>query len=103
MYLGDLIKDGSWFDTYHSFDDHRRFFWDLAQLYPHNTQIFSIGDSVEGRPLVGMRIFRNQDEHKPAVVFHGTTHAREWISPAVSNQYQAEWLFRSISPHSALR
>ena len=53
-------------------------------MYPQNTQIFSIGDSVEGRPLVGMRICGNKHEYKPAVVFHGTTHAREWISPAVS-------------------
>lgn len=101
--LGDLIKDGSWFDTYHSFDDHRRFFWDLSQLYPHNTQIFSIGESVEGRPLVGMRIFRNQHEHKPAVVFHGTTHAREWISPAVSTTYQPERLSHRFIPIDALR
>ena len=54
-------------------------------MYPENTQIFSIGNSVEGRPLVGMRIFCNKHEYKPAVVFHGTTHAREWISPAVSD------------------
>ena len=84
LVLGDLITDGTWFDTYHSFEDHRRFFQDLAQMYPENAQLFSIGESVEGRPLVGMRIAKDLYEQKPPVVFHGTTHAREWISPAVS-------------------
>lgn len=41
------------------------------------------GDSLNGRPITGIHFWGSSGKGKPAVVFHGTVHAREWISTMV--------------------
>uniref|UniRef100_A0A8H7TQW8 Peptidase M14 domain-containing protein n=1 Tax=Bionectria ochroleuca TaxID=29856 RepID=A0A8H7TQW8_BIOOC len=45
------------------------------------THTFSLGPSVEGRELPGIHLWGEAGKGlKPAIVWHGTAHAREWIS-----------------------
>lgn len=58
---------------------------DVQVTYSTNSEIFEFGDSSEGRPLTGIHIYgRDGPSTKPAIVFHGTIHAREWITTMVN-------------------
>jgi Zinc carboxypeptidase len=55
----------------------------LAATHPANSQLFSIGTSVEGRPIQGIKISTNpaiDDPAKGDVIFVGLHHAREWLA-----------------------
>jgi len=56
-------------------------------------KVYDIGDSIEGRDILAVRISDNPavDEGEPAVFFPGCHHAREWISVEVS-YYIAKYL-----------
>lgn len=76
-----LAPDISYFNTYHSIADHTTFLRDLASSFPGNAEIVSAGKSVEGRDLTGIHIWGSGGKgSKPGVVWHGTVHAREWIT-----------------------
>ncbi|CAH0053882.1 unnamed protein product [Clonostachys solani] len=71
----------SYFDSYHPYDEHIQFLTDLQAAFPNNSDTFSLGPSVEGRELPGIHLWGEAGEGlKPAIVWHGTAHAREWIS-----------------------
>ena len=57
--------------------------WDgLVAAYPGVISREVVGQSVEGRDIYGYTISGAGDAlTKPALVFNGTIHAREWISP----------------------
>lgn len=45
------------------------------------------GTSIQGNPITGIHIYGSSGKGvKPAVLFHGTVHAREWITTLVSQQ-----------------
>ena len=73
-----------WFDSYHSYADHLAFLDDLVTQFPRNARIVSAGQSFEGRDIKGIHIFGSSGAgHKPAIIWHGTVHAREWIATMV--------------------
>jgi hypothetical protein len=76
--------DPSWFDSYHDYKDHIQYFQSLHELFPGNSEIISSGYSFENRSLYGIHLWGGGGPGKPAVLYHGTVHAREWISAAVS-------------------
>ncbi|KAK4206039.1 putative carboxypeptidase precursor [Rhypophila decipiens] len=74
----------TWWNSYHAYADHITFYNDLAGAFPNNSEIFNIGTSVQGRQIFGLHIWGSGGKgSKPAVYFHGTVHAREWISAKV--------------------
>lgn len=73
----------TWFNNYHSFDEHLQWLKDLQAQFPRNSEIINAGTSYEKRPLQGIHIWGNAGKGKPAVVWHGTIHAREWITTMV--------------------
>jgi hypothetical protein len=75
--------DPSWFDSYHDYKDHIQYFQSLHDLFPSNSEIISSGYSYENRSLFGIHLWGAGGAGKPAVLYHGTVHAREWISTAV--------------------
>lgn len=77
------VDDLSWYDSYHDYADHVTYFEDLQAAYPNNSEIVSTGTSYEGRDMYGIHIWGADGPGKPAVVWHGTVHAREWISAPV--------------------
>ena len=57
----------------------------LASTHPQIVRLHEIGTSLEGRKISALKISENPglDEDKPAVLFLGCHHAREWISVEV--------------------
>jgi carboxypeptidase A4 len=73
--------NATWFKSYHSIADHMQWITDLAAAYPKNTEVISAGKSGEGRDIKGIHIFGSGGKgSKKGVVWHGTVHAREWIT-----------------------
>ena len=80
------LDDLSWFDSYHSYGDHRQYFDDLHTAFPDNSEIVSSGTSFEGRDIFGIHLWGSSGPGKPAILWHGTVHAREWITAMVSTR-----------------
>ena len=77
-------KNLSWFESYHGLADHMQWIDDLQAQYPNNSEIIVSGSSTEGRPIKGIHVYgENGPGSKPAIVWHGTIHAREWITTMV--------------------
>lgn len=82
------MPDISWFDGYHAFADHLDYLDDLVDAFP-NSESFISGKSLEGRPQKGIHFWgKNGKGKNKAILWHGTTHAREWIS-AMTVEYLA--------------
>jgi len=74
------LPDVSYFNSYHQFQDHLDFLDDLQAAFPSNSDIFTAGKSLEGRPIQGIHLYGTSGPGtKPAIIWHGTVHAREWI------------------------
>ncbi|RYP03201.1 hypothetical protein DL764_005305 [Monosporascus ibericus] len=83
------VPDASWFRAYHSYNDHLTFLSDLQKSFPSNSEIFRAGTSFQGRAITGIHLWGSGGKgSKPAITFHGTVHAREWITTMV-NEYIA--------------
>jgi hypothetical protein len=80
------LPDISYFNSYHTFDQHLQFLTDLQASFPSNSEVFTAGTSVENRAIRGIHLWGSSGKgKKPAIVWHGTVHAREWISAPVSS------------------
>lgn len=75
--------DLAWYDSYHPYEDHVQYFKDLQALFPNNSEAVSSGTSFEGRDIYGLHLWGAGGPGKPVVLYHGTVHAREWISTMV--------------------
>jgi hypothetical protein len=74
----------SWFNSYHPYADHLKFLNDLVAANPKNSEIVVAGNSNGGRPITGIHFYGSGGKgSKPAIVLHGTVHAREWITTMV--------------------
>lgn len=74
----------AWFDSYHPYADHLRFLSDLQTQHKSNSKIFFADNSTEGQAITGIHIYGKKGKgQNPAVVFHGTVHAREWVTTLV--------------------
>ena len=62
----------------------------LAADHPDIAKLVTIGTSLNGQPIVGVKITKKarktKDGARPAVLYIGTVHAREWISPEVTRR-----------------
>ncbi|KAI1654904.1 zinc carboxypeptidase A [Daldinia decipiens] len=84
----ELDDDGvpglSWFDSYHAYEDHVRYWADLQASFVNNSELIQVGYSFEGRPIQGIHLWGSSGKNsKPAVFFNGNVHAREWITSIV--------------------
>ncbi|KAF8942561.1 hypothetical protein BGZ47_006355 [Haplosporangium gracile] len=70
------LAASAWFKGYHSYADHVK--WLNAQVKGSKgkAKAFNAGKSFEGRSQAGIRLGTG----KKHIVFHGTQHAREWIT-----------------------
>ncbi|KAL2152219.1 hypothetical protein VTH82DRAFT_5403 [Thermothelomyces myriococcoides] len=84
----------TWFESYHSLDDHVQFLNDLQEQFSSQSEIVSSGKSLNGRDITGIHFWGQSGKGKPAVVFHGTVHAREWITTMVV-EYIAYYLLNN--------
>ncbi|KAI4635469.1 uncharacterized protein J4E87_000421 [Alternaria ethzedia] len=101
IYAAGAAPSASWFNAYHSIADHMQWITDLAAAYPKNAEVVSAGKSVEGRDIKGIHIWGSGGKgSKRAVVWHGTVHAREWITTMVV-EYAAYQLLTSTDSTTA--
>lgn len=62
---------------------------DLQAAFPEQSNWTSSGTSYEGRDLFGVHLWGAGGPGKPAVIYHGTVHAREWIVAPVGKPKKA--------------
>jgi len=80
--------NATWFNSYHSYADHLQFLNDLVASYPTQAEIVTAGTSSGGRAITGIHFWGSGGKgSKPAVVFHGTVHAREWITTMTTEYF----------------
>ncbi len=82
---GPAHKIGTPYQVYKSFDEPisgiRAQIRRINSGYPHLAQVKSIGHSLQGRPILALRLTNEKAKgDKPEVLFVATTHAREWVS-----------------------
>lgn len=67
---------------YHNYVQTEALLFELADRYPDLAEVFSAGQSIEGREIYVIKISDNvqQEENEPNFFVVGCHHAREWIS-----------------------
>jgi len=77
--------DDNWFGVYRTTAEVNNFIDDLVDQRPDVVEKQTVGTSVEGRTIYAMRITGpgEDSDTRPAVLFNGAQHAREWISVMV--------------------
>jgi hypothetical protein len=70
----------SYANEYHTIAEMEQILQDIANSYPSITNLYSIGESYEGRNIWCLEITDNPgiDEEEPGVFYMGLHHAREW-------------------------
>ena len=57
---------------------------DIAARFPMLTKVVKIGETVQGKPILAVKVTRNAkqvaDGSRPATLYMSTQHAREWIT-----------------------
>ncbi|KAL6711605.1 hypothetical protein ACN47E_004539 [Coniothyrium glycines] len=101
VYAAGLAPNSTWFNSYHAIADHFQWISDLAAAYPSNSEVISAGKSLEGRDIKGIHIWGSGGKgSQKAVVWHGTVHAREWIT-TMTVEYAAYQLLTSTDATTA--
>ncbi|PZG18257.1 zinc carboxypeptidase [Micromonospora craterilacus] len=61
-----------------------------AARHPKLTQVQTIGRSAQGKPILAIKVTKNakntKDGKRPAVLYAGAQHAREWITPEMTRR-----------------
>ena len=84
MFTAGAAPTVSYFNSYHSYADHLTYLSDLQSAHSTQSEIFGVGSSLQGRNITGIHFWGSAGKgKKPAVVIHGTVHAREWITTMV--------------------
>src|ERR687897_2815569 len=75
------------YQVYRSYDEAggiRDELYALAQRYPAIVKLVVIGRTLQGREIIALKLTRNArqlaDGARPATLYMGTVHAREWIA-----------------------
>ncbi|KAL5403496.1 hypothetical protein PMIN06_009155 [Paraphaeosphaeria minitans] len=92
------VPSETWFTAYHPYADHLTFLSDLQGGFPSQSEIFTAGTSVQGRALTGIHIWGSGGKgSKPAILIHGTVHAREWITTMTTEYFAWQLLTKYAS------
>ena len=103
--LASPVDGAGWFDDYKDLDAINARMDALAAQRPDLAQGFTVGTSIEGRPIKGLRIANDAaypGRRKAGMVFGATQHAREWIAPMVT-MYLAEALVTRYDTDPAIQ
>ncbi|MBN3309672.1 carboxypeptidase A6 [Amia ocellicauda] len=80
------------YEVYHSLEEIQRWMHDMNRTHSHLIDLFSIGQSFEGRPLYVIQLGKRSRRYKKAVWIDCGVHAREWIGPAFCQWFVKEAL-----------
>lgn len=83
---GVPAHDENWFTNFKQYNEIHSYVDNIAATRPDLASIAQIGTSIEGRAIKAITISApdapgNAASDRPAIVFNGCQHAREWISP----------------------
>jgi len=88
---GDAPRGSAWFEEYKTRDQIVTFFDELVAQRPDVITQELIGMSLEGREIYAYELTGPGGEpDRPALLFNGTQHAREWISPMTLSFFARE-------------
>ena len=79
----------------------------LAQQYPDYAKLVRIGTSGRGQPILALKVTKNarnvRDGDRPAVLYSGVNHAREWIAAETARRMPIWFLeHRNVGKTAAL-
>lgn len=78
-------REDDWFTSFHDYAGITAFLDELAARRPDLVTKLTLGTSLEGRTISGLRITgAGGTSAKPALLFESCQHAREWLSPATT-------------------
>jgi hypothetical protein len=69
---------------------------ELVSRFPDLVSLFNLGSTIQGRTIWGMHITNDGVADKPAVVYFGGEHAREWITTTLPT-YFATYLLENYA------
>lgn len=89
---------------YHSYTDTYKRLYQLETDYSQIAKVYDIGDSVEGRDILAIKISDNPEteEDEAEVLFTGGHHGNEWIATEVP-LLLAEYLCQNYGANSKVR
>uniref|UniRef100_A0A8C1V5T6 Carboxypeptidase A6 n=1 Tax=Cyprinus carpio TaxID=7962 RepID=A0A8C1V5T6_CYPCA len=90
------------YEVYHPLEEIRSWMFEMNRTHPHLVDLFSIGQSYEGRPLYVLQLGKRTRPFKKAVWIDCGVHAREWIGPAFCQWFVKEAL-NSYQHDSSMR
>lgn len=96
------IAGGNWFAAYRTWSEVNDYIDELVALRPDLATKLVLGQTHENRTIYGIRITSPNGDNKPAVLFNGCQHAREWISVMVP-MFIADRLVREYETVAAIR
>ena len=69
---------------------------ETAAAYPGITKLVTIGQTVQGKPILALKVTKNaktlKDGKRPSVLYAGAQHAREWITPEMVRRLMHHYL-----------
>ena len=75
------------------YDELEAWIYHVSGKHDFNTEVFKIGETEEGRNIVGLHVGdKNHSSDKPKIFIECGIHAREWIAPAACRQFIHEIL-----------
>jgi murein tripeptide amidase MpaA len=74
---------GDFYASYHTYEEIHARLDALLANYPDVVHAADAGTSLEGRAIRGVRIGTGKAGNKPALLFNGCQHAREWVATMV--------------------
>ena len=81
------------YQVYRSYDEQdgiRDELYALAKRHPNIVKLVVIGKTVQGREIIALKVTKNakqlSDGSRPAALYMGTIHAREWIATEVTRR-----------------
>lgn len=92
------------FLAYHPYEGVGGIVWYMNELvarYPTLASMVNVGTTLEGRTIWGLRITGGAAPTKPAVIYFGCEHAREWIASTVPS-FLATHLVQHYDTDSAI-
>ena len=77
------LRGDDWYATYHTWEEINERLDQLVAANPGVVHALNVGTTSEGRTIQGVRIGTSDEGIKPAVLFNGCQHAREWVATMV--------------------
>jgi len=80
----NAVRGNTWFENFHPLAEINAFMDALVAARPDLATKITVGTSLEGRTIYGLRLTGPGDSSgRPALLFNSCQHAREWVSPPV--------------------